>query len=133
MTDYEKNMIMTLQGKGYGYKRIAKELGLAVNGVKTFCRRHPVSAAPQKVQAVTRCLYCGMEVQQTPKRKVKKFCSDRCRMAWWKDHPDKVCHKKKHHFTCAWCGSAFTSRNPGRIYCSRACYAQARRKGGGGE
>lgn len=36
------------------------------------------------------CKFCGKEVHQNPGRKEKKFCDDKCRMAYWNSHQDKV-------------------------------------------
>ncbi|MBQ9167689.1 MAG: helix-turn-helix domain-containing protein [Oscillospiraceae bacterium] len=124
MTDYERNKIVALQSEGYGYKKIAKELDLSVNTVKTFCRRRTAIKSDGKV----RCLYCGSVVEQTPHRKKKKYCSDSCRMAWWKEHPEMIQRKNSHAYICLECGISFVSKNPGRVYCSRECYANARRK-----
>lgn len=124
MTDHERSMIVALQQRGLGYKKIASELGLSVNTVKTFCRRRSAAVADGK----SRCLQCGMVVEQTPHRKQKKYCSDSCRMAWWKEHPELIRRKNSHAYTCPVCGVVFVSKNPGRVHCSRECYAQARRK-----
>ena len=124
MTDHERSMIITLQSKGYGYKKIAKELDLSVNTVKTFCRRRTASLTDGK----PRCLQCGVVVEQDPHRKQKKYCSDACRMAWWKEHPELVKRKNSHAYICPTCGRSFVSKNPGRVHCSRECYANARRK-----
>lgn len=124
MTDYERSRIITLQNAGFGYKRIAKELDMSVNTVKTFCRRRLVTP----MDGQKRCLQCGQIVEQTPHRKEKKYCSDSCRMTWWKAHPEKVQRKNPHAYTCPTCGISFVSKNPDRIYCSRKCYAQARTK-----
>lgn len=124
MTDYERSRIVALQSEGYGYKRIAKELDLSVNTVKTFCRRRTAAKSYGKV----RCLYCRSVVEQTPHRKKKKYCSDSCRMAWWKEHPEMIQRKNSHAYICPECGVSFVSKNPGRVYCSRECYANARRK-----
>ena len=124
MTDYERSGIVALQSEGYGYKRIAKELNLSVNTVKTFCRRRTAAKSDGKV----RCLYCKSVVEQTPHRKKKKYCSDSCRIAWWKEHPDMIQRKNSHAYICPECGISFVSKNPGRVYCSRECYANARRK-----
>lgn len=126
MTNIEKSKIQLLQKKGYGYKRIAAEIGLPVNSVKTYCRRHPVEIATDP--ALSGCEHCGKEIQQPPHRKTKRFCSDACRMAWWKEHPDQIDRVASFSYICPECGIRFTSRNRGRIYCSRACYAQARKK-----
>lgn len=123
MTKNEKESILALQQSGMGYKKIATTLGLPVNGVKTFCRRH---ADPSPQEGV--CPQCGKKLIQLPHKKAKKFCSDKCRMAWWNSHPELVKRKAIYTLTCAHCGKTFESYgNSHRIYCSRSCYAQARR------
>ena len=124
MTDLERSRIIALQNEGLGYKKIARELNLSPNTVKAFFRRR---AAAQECERY-RCRYCGIAVTQTPHRKEKKYCSDACRMAWWKEHPEQVRRKYGYAYTCPSCGKAFVSKNPGRMYCSRECYANARRK-----
>ena len=52
MTDYERSRIIALQNEGLGYKKIAKELDLSVNTVKTFCRRRTAAQTDGK----KRCL-----------------------------------------------------------------------------
>jgi predicted nucleic acid-binding Zn ribbon protein len=55
----------------------------------------------------------------------KKYCSDKCRMAYWKTH--KINRKAFYHFKCAYCGKEFEAYgNNNRKYCSRACYEAAR-------
>ena len=115
--------ILEYRRQGFGYKKIASITGYSVNTVKSVCRRN--SEASEK-----RCLQCGNVLIQPPHRKEKKFCSDKCRMAWWNSHPERVNRKAIYHFTCAQCGQPFDSYgNDHRKYCSRACYAEARRKG----
>lgn len=41
LTKEKKQIINQLRKRGFGYKRIANELCLNVNTVKSFCRRHP--------------------------------------------------------------------------------------------
>ena len=64
MTSTEKDRIVQLQRQGYGYKRIAAMLDLPVNGVKSFCRRHPVDDNLMPGM----CPQCGATVEQVPKR-----------------------------------------------------------------
>ncbi|MCM1232943.1 MAG: RNA polymerase subunit sigma-70 [Ruminococcus flavefaciens] len=124
MTSEEKKKIEHLQSQGLGYKRIASTLGLSVNGVKSFCRRHPAKPSAEGI-----CPVCGAPVVQTPHRKQKKFCSDKCRMVWWKAHPELLNRKAIYHLVCAYCGQPFDSYgNNRRKYCSRRCYDNARRK-----
>ena len=121
MTKDGTTKIIELQNKGMGYKRISALTGLPVNTVKSYCRRHPACGFGA-------CQRCGAAVKQTLHKRVKKFCSDACRMAWWKAHPEQV-KRKVYQLTCAWCGKPFDSiGDDSRHYCSRACYADARRK-----
>lgn len=125
MASKKASEILELRRQGLGYKTIAAITGYSVNTVKSACRRHP--PVNEKV-----CLQCGVKVEQAPHRKEKKFCSDKCRMAWWKEHPERLNRKAFYHLVCAHCGKPFDSYgNDHRKYCSRACYDAARRKGVG--
>lgn len=102
---------------------IAIALGLSVNTVRSYIRRHPPKDAVQ-----VGCRQCGKPVLQVKGRKAKYFCSDRCRNAWWNAHPEKVQRKAYYRLTCQFCGKEFVSYgNKNRKYCSRLCYADARR------
>lgn len=124
MTKHEKETILSLRRSGLGCKRIADTLGLKVNGVKSFVSRH---AGPTDKPGF--CQQCGMPLKQLPHKKKKKFCSDQCRLKWWNSHPELVHRKARYTLECAYCGKTFESYgNSRRIYCSRACYADARRR-----
>lgn len=122
MTKNDKERINALQNRGFGYKRIATETGLPVNSVKSYCRRHPIDRADEN------CEYCKAPLIRIPHKKEKRFCSDSCRMAWWKAHPHAVIRKKLYHHTCESCGQAFDSPRLSSRFCSRRCYADNRRK-----
>lgn len=118
--------IEELRRKGYGYKKIATTLGLSPNTVKSYLRR-----CTEADKSVVKCLCCGSVICQNPHRKTKKFCSDKCRMAWWNSHPEQVTRKAFYTHTCQQCGISFESYgNDHRKYCSRACYSKARQSGG---
>ena len=141
MTEEQKTQIANLRGEGYGYVRIAQALGISENTVKSFCRRKKLAGravASQTMPAAVRdgnhfCLCCGKEVAQTPGRKEKKFCSDRCRNKWWNSHLDHVKRKANYEFICPQCKKKFTAYgNAKRKYCSHECYI-AHRFGGGAD
>lgn len=50
MTDKQKQLIIILRRNGAGYGTIASQLGVSINTVKSFCRRH--SLAPRTDGAV---------------------------------------------------------------------------------
>ena len=91
----DKSMeIMKFRQQGLGYRRIAAVTGYSLNTVKSVCRR----AAEQQEEKV--CLQCGAKVEQPPHRKEKKFCSDKCRLAWWKAHPEQLNRKAIYAVRC---------------------------------
>lgn len=124
MTSTERAQIIKLQKLGYGYKRIATETGLPPNAVKTFCRRNPL---PAEEATDNVCRHCGKWLEIVPGRKKKLYCSDACRMAWWKEHRDQMNKRTFYECTCQHCGKQFQSYgNSSRKYCSRDCYDQHR-------
>ncbi len=134
MTDAQKDRIRQMKADGLGYIKIARELGLLENTVKSFCRREGLNAAADTATLPAEkgnCLCCGAEVRQNPGRKMKKFCSDKCRNKWWNSHQDRVRRRAYYEFICACCKKPFTAYgNASRKYCSHACY-MADRFGGG--
>ena len=118
-----QNQIRNLALKGLGYKRIADMLNLSPDTVKSHLRRHPVT------EGSSVCLQCGKPIEQRPNRKEKKYCSDKCRMAYWNTHQDEVNKQAYYTLVCKHCGKEFVSYgNKNRKYCSRTCYGEARKK-----
>ena len=110
---------MRLQGKSAG--AIAAVLGLSVNTVKSYLRRHPDMGCTHF------CPQCGKPVMQVEGRKEKKFCSDKCRNKWWNAHLDKVDRRVIREVTCAGCGKTFSVYGQAaRKYCSHVCYIRHR-------
>lgn len=75
MTDEQKANIIALRAEGLTYADIAEKLQVSINTVKSFYRRC------EKKTAVC-CKCCGKHINQTPRTREKKFCSDKCRMKW---------------------------------------------------
>lgn len=131
MTGTQKQQIETFRGRGESYATIAEAVSISENTVKSYCRRNNLGSAfiAEKVQpAEDVCENCGEPLTNTPGSKRKRFCSDKCRLAWWAAHPEAVRRKAVYHFVCPTCGTAFTAYgNAKRKYCSRACAVAARR------
>ncbi len=77
MSKRERRELERMRLDGYGPTRIAEELELSVNIVKSYIRRHP------SLKNAVYCLQCGRAVPQTPGRKRKNFCCNQCRSRFW--------------------------------------------------
>lgn len=121
MTNDQIDTIVRLQQSGKGYRAIAAETGLPLNSVKSWCRRHPIGVDP-----LTACQQCGAAIHQTPGKRQRRFCSDRCRLLWWGTHPEYRKGRTLYTHTCRFCGREFTNNRITASYCSRACFARAR-------
>ena len=126
MTEAEKLRIHKFRQEGLGYKKIAAALDLPVNSVKTYLRRHPANEDAAAIPDI--CERCGKSIVQAPHRTRNRDRSDTWSIPWPNAHPDKGGKRTLHAFTCAYCGRSFQSGAKGWRYCSRACYAAARKK-----
>lgn len=135
MTIDEKNRIIQMRKDGLGYGKIALELGISRNTIKSFCQRNELTGAVSAMPEITvtdaldekPCLNCGQPVRQNPGRKEKKFCCDACRNKWWNSHLSQVKRKAMYEFVCPACGKPFTAYgNQHRKYCSHECYIEDR-------
>lgn len=134
MNDIQKSQIINMRAAGIGYKRIAKELDVSENTIKSFCRRNNLAKnnniTPVEIPKYTsnvKCKNCGKVVPQNYKRKKKQFCSDKCRMNWWNSHREQVKHKSVDIRICPGCHKEFKVYGKSdRKYCSHACYIKDR-------
>ncbi len=122
MTEQQKIHIKAMREDGAGYSAIADALDIPKNTVKSFCQRNGLGA---KKPEESRCLNCGKAITQTPHKRIRKFCSDSCRMRWWNSHRDEG-DKTRYERVCPTCGRTFVAAEKRTKYCSMGCY----RKGG---
>lgn len=134
MTESQKDQILKLRSAGMSYGEIACKIGLRPNTVKSYCRRkingHGSTKIkkPEEITArIGYCQECGKPLQQIHGRKLKRFCSDTCRMKWWNSHPEMVQRKNPREQSCRHCGKNFmVYGNQSRKYCSHECYIEDR-------
>ena len=128
MKPEQKNMIQDLRNSGCGYKEISEQLQISINTVKSYCKRHDLTSTKKRNSGSVRfCLQCGNEIKQEQHRKTKKFCSDRCRMIWWREHSSLLRTPSKQTFICPVCHEAFSAYSSTKQkYCSRLCYSRSR-------
>ena len=88
MTAQQRERIAELRAQNYPYSFIGKALDLSPNTVKSVCRRknfeaHGRRKTKAEKQSVVLCKNCKKPVEG---RKGQLFCSEACRMEWWKTH-----------------------------------------------
>ncbi len=134
MTQAEKDVVLSLRQQHYSFSAIAQTTGLPLGTIKSFLSR--VGEKKETLVAVahitadqTRCRQCGVPLNQAQHGKIKTFCSDRCRAAYWNEHRDLSRRASAHEQTCELCGRTFYTYQ-GR-YCSRSCYWLARSRKAG--
>ena len=123
MTTQEVILINNYRRQGLGYKKIAAILELPANSVKTYIRRHPLD------ETSCGCLNCGAPIEQTLHHRPRKYCSDRCRLAWWHTHQSQL-NRSMDERTCTYCGRTYSTHKKAQRFCSRECYANSMRKEG---
>lgn len=138
MTRDQQEEIRRLRASGEGYKRIAAMLGLSVNTVKSFCQRDNVKqetgrpddttakscvyTSRENVTGESLCLRCGKPIAQIPGRRERLYCSDACRMGYWRSQAKPMGEIRR----CAGCGKVLLGHDRSRIYCCHACYVAHR-------
>lgn len=124
ISDLQRERVCVIRQRGASYGRIAAELGLSRNTVKSICQRAGIQVQTD-VQNSSVCEQC-----QTPLEAPglgRRFCCSECRLAWWHAHPQCLNRKAIYTFTCAGCGVRFEAYgNSGRKYCCHGCYIRAR-------
>lgn len=119
MTRTQKTTILEMRAEGITYKAIAEKMGMSLGSVKMFVSRH--NRADDR-----HCEQCGKLLPKGTGAS-QRFCSAKCKNAWWKANSDKTEGNKQLTCTCAVCGKAFTTYKDSK-YCSRACYYVSMRK-----
>lgn len=127
VTQQQKEQISKLRATGASFGKIASALGMSVNTVKSYCKRNPISSEPvtasKAVVHSDRCPQCNAQLEQSPGHRQKRFCSPKCRIAWWAAHPEQMTRKKLYPIECQHCGGVFMQYGSRpRKFCSRGCY-----------
>ena len=123
-----KEEIIRMRREGLSYNKISVTLSVPEGTVKSFCLRNNLGGMAAPVfDSPNHCRYCGKKLKESPQSKVKRFCSDRCRMSWWKSHPEKLNRHAVQKCYCSFCGTEFVSYSSAqRKFCSRACYGKSK-------
>ena len=132
MTEEQKKQIRRLRNAGMGYKRISAALDNPFGTIKSFCRRDETdTSAITGYEAVEQseitsekpvCPRCGKPVVCIPGRRKRRFCSEACRIAYWRTQE----RSDSEQILCAGCGKPLCGLDRHRKFCSHACYIHSR-------
>ena len=127
MEQKQKMQIIHLREQGCSYAEIAQRVGVSRDTVKTVCRRNSINPVEKDEPVAGICKRCGKPIERGRYTKNSLFCSDACRLTWWKENPTQMARTAFYTFICAGCGKEFTAYgNAHRKYCSHACYIATR-------
>jgi rRNA maturation endonuclease Nob1 len=123
MTDKDKKHLAELRDQGYTYQQIAEASGIGLSSVKMFFKRNNTPADDSGL-----CAQCKKRLEKDAPKK-KRFCSEKCRIKWWAEHPEQLSNAREHQYKCPFCGKVFYSYKPAK-FCSLTCYHRSRQKAG---
>ena len=127
MTKEQRSQIIDQRKQGCGYATIAKSVAVSINTIKSFCRRNGLAGGIADETTLV-CSFCGVTLEQRSKTKPNRFCSENCRRAWWKEHPNASFKKAYYEKVCAFCGKHYTVYGrPESKYCCLDCAHNARK------
>ena len=135
MTDAQAAQIKELRMRGQGYRAIGVAVGLSRDIVRNFCKAKGMDGyaramalnMQERLACGKACACCGKEISQPGNGRPRKFCSDKCRRAWWKLHPEAAQRKHTHIEVCAYCKMEFeVNGSRKQKYCSHNCYIKNR-------
>ncbi len=113
----QKAQIETMKKQGCTIRKISNELNVPVGTIKSYLSRR---------KSFRQCECCGKSLSITSAH-IKRFCSDKCRMKWWRENKEVSLKMTKK--VCPVCNQIFLSYpSKQQVYCSRQCSGKARWK-----
>lgn len=123
MTNEIKRQILSLREKGKSYGEIVTITNVCESTVKSICLREK-----KKNEDISNCKFCGKKLKMISGKKKKVFCSDQCRMNYWKENRNLIKRKPCFEVECPICHCHFMSyKSQCTKYCSWECYLTSRK------
>lgn len=134
LTDGQKLKVIQLRAQGYGYKKIANELGATRDQVRGYLNTHAAhELAGEKrltIEGVKKvykkplkeytCKHCNNKYfKKDSDIGSTVFCSSTCKIETSEERKQEAIERKTK--TCARCGERFISHNGMQKYCSNKC------------
>lgn len=127
MTEIEKATIRELRTRGLGMQAIADIMKMGRDNVRYFLRKEGLGGARGGDVVGRFCLECGRPVKRVDGKRLKRFCTDRCRIRWWNRRRRSRRSSSMEELVCPVCGQMFWAYGSShRRFCSCECYRQWR-------
>ena len=73
-----RTKVIELKKAGYGFVKIANTLSISVKEIRAICKEI------DEVELLNgKCKNCNSKITSLKGKKIKQFCSDRCRWDYW--------------------------------------------------
>ncbi len=83
-----KREVTRLKKAGYGFVKIANTLSISVKDVRAICKEIDVELLNGN------CKNCNANITSVKGKKIKQFCSNRCRWDYWNNKQKVKSYKK---------------------------------------
>lgn len=84
------NEIIKLKNEGLKISEISKRLNIPSGTIKSKLHRFRIKPTTEDKQVDTcsydKCKECGSEIKVIKGKKAREFCSDYCRVKYWRKH-----------------------------------------------
>ena len=125
MTQTERDEIVRLKESGKTYKEISDITGICISTVKSVYSR----TSTKQNDKVYYCKQCGKKLLMIKGKREKVFCSDKCRMYFWRTHKKLMNCTKLVKIECPTCHIIFNDYEiKKRKYCCWNCFVITKRK-----
>jgi len=137
MDEETRKSIFKMKSQGLRNYAVASMLGLKKDTLHEFCKKYHL-CGPEEVirlniielvQHNIICPQCYGPIRHKKRGRRKRFCTEKCRRAWWKEHEEARNRNPKSWYSnqCLACGKYFVVYgNHCQKYCNRECYLNHR-------
>ena len=131
MMEEAKEEVRLLRKNGMRYRQIAEYVGVPDSSAWRIFGEKDLADLPidkeigKKILSHEACAYCGGKIKKAATGRTKRFCSEKCRRAYWKIHRDEMKKNPEAIYlkVCPYCGKAFeVYGNKIRKYCCHEHY-----------
>ena len=115
----KKELALELRKKNLNVREISKVVGVHFTTVAKWLRN---AKQEELIKKLPKCPNCGKVIRVSKGHNPRKFCSDKCRTAWWRKSNVNFGTTKIPLKECDHCKKLFKPKRKNQKYCCRFCY-----------